>query len=95
MAWVAAYKEGHNPLIVEKLVTYTDDIKPIFKKNCAVCHSRAPLNWMDYETAYRYRHKIYERVVRLKNMPPAYWKQKPTDEERELIGKWVKTGAPK
>jgi len=73
--------------------TYTDDIRPIFERTCAVCHNRTPFNWMEYKTAYRYRKRIYNRVVFRRNMPPSYWQKQPTEDERKLIGEWVKTGA--
>lgn len=72
--------------------SYKTDIRPLFKKYCALCHGNQFLN---YNGAYNMRFKIKRRVWDLRTMPPAYMKEKPSDEERALINRWVETGASK
>ena len=76
-------------------LTYTADIKPIFKNRCVMCHSKntPQRNWMDYDIAFRKRKLIRYRMAFLKNMPPKGFKI--TDAEIEKIKLWVENGAKK
>lgn len=79
--------------IASNKITYTKDIKPLFSKRCAMCHSAGDLNWMDYNTAFIKKDLIYYRVVKMKNMPPPGLPF--TDAERKLVGDWIDGGAKK
>ena len=74
--------------------TYTKDIQPIFQSRCAMCHNATSSipNWLDYGTAYQKRAKIYDRVVKIKDMPLGNATGM-TDNERALVGKWIDSGA--
>ena len=79
-------------------VTYAQ-VKPIFENRCLACHASKPTDELFkiapagavFETeaqAVAYKDKIYNRVVVQKNMPFSN-KTGISDEERELIGRWV------
>ena len=71
--------------------TYTSDIKPIFKNRCSLCHNyMAEKNWQKYEDAFAHRKEIKEKMV-TKAMPPNGTEM--PQSERDLIIKWVDTGA--
>lgn len=86
-------------------VTYSNQIARIFQKRCQECHREgevAPFALNGYEDAAGWADMIAE-VVREQRMPP--WHASPehgdfvndarmTDEEKELVFKWVKAGAP-
>jgi uncharacterized membrane protein len=76
-------------------LTYTKDIRPIFEKRCANCHSSnwPDKNWMDYETAKKNKDRIKFRVEN-KTMPPGN-STNMTEEERKKVIQWVKDGAKK
>ena len=76
--------------------TYDKDIKPIFEAKCAMCHHPgwADKNWLNYDIAKRDKDRIKQRVVKEKTMPPGNITDL-SEEERELIGKWVDQGAKK
>lgn len=76
-------------------LTYTKDIKPIFKDRCSQCHNETwpDKNWMDYETAKKHKDVIKKRMVE-KTMPPSNATGL-TDKERDTIIKWVDEGAKK
>lgn len=78
-------------LIISPLfnTTYTD-VKPIFKKRCALCHNQngPQKDWLDKNTAEKYADKIRERVSN-KTMPPVNITNI-TEEERKLIVEWTK-----
>ena len=79
---------------VEKVLTYENDALPIFKSRCIKCHNeKTPgRNWLKYDDAFRKRIMIRYRI-KSKLMPP---KPNPiTDEEREILIKWVDQGALK
>jgi len=80
-------------IIILTSLTYQRDIKPIFINRCSSCHNEnwKDKNWLDYQTAFKYRIQIKQRVFVLKNMPPIGMKI--TDEERKIIQKWVDQGA--
>lgn len=75
--------------------SFDKDIKPIFTARCYQCHnvSWADKNWTDYKIAFRDKEKI---KLRLKNnsMPPGNYTNM-SKEERELVIKWIDTGAKK
>lgn len=73
-------------------VTYTQHMKPLFTQKCMACHNAntPERNWMDYKTAYNKRGQILRRVVVIKDMPRGFTM---TDEERQLVKKWVTQGA--
>ena len=78
----------------EEVLTYTKDALPIFQARCSKCHhARTPgRNWLNYEDAFRKRIMIKFRI-KTKAMPP---RGNPiTDEEREILMKWVDQGALK
>lgn len=76
--------------------TYTKDIKPLFKKRCEMCHnaSNPSLNWMDYDTAFKKRKEIKDRVFVKKDMPMGN-ATNITEPERKEIADWVDQGAKK
>lgn len=80
------------------IITYSQHIRPIMENRCFRCHSNnqdaihSVPNLTTYESAYANRYKILEKVVTREEMPPRI---PMFDEERELIKKWVKSGAQK
>ncbi|MCM2280032.1 MAG: hypothetical protein NDJ89_18315 [Oligoflexia bacterium] len=88
----AAFESGARANDSES-VTYSGQILPLFKKHCSGCHnddSSIP-NWLTYKVAFERRERIYERVVVKKDMPLG---GALSDEERELVGRWIRAGAP-
>ncbi|MEQ8789053.1 MAG: redoxin domain-containing protein [Pirellulaceae bacterium] len=87
-------------------VTYANQISRIFQKHCVECHREgqiAPFQLTDYDEVVGWAEMIDE-VVRQQRMPP--WHANPkygefwndtrlSDEEKELIYRWVKAGAPR
>ena len=70
--------------------TYTKDVQPIFKSRCSQCHDyMAGRNWQNYDNAFEFRIKIKEKVA-TKEMPMG---REMPQEERDLVIKWVNTGA--
>lgn len=89
----------------EQNPTYLRDVMPIFMGNCSRCHnqeSRFVYNWLDYNTAYKDRWEIrrriwdswkgsyYKEAMPIANSPESFAL---TDEQREIIRKWVDAGA--
>ena len=84
--------------------TFAEDIAPIVYKNCTSCHrpgGMAPFSLLDYASAAPKAAKI-RGMVRAGRMPP--WQatgprgvfrndRRLTDEERDMIVRWVNTGA--
>ena len=81
-------------------VTYAQ-VRPIFENRCLACHAAQPTDELFkippagavFETeaqAMAYKDKIYQRVVVEKNMPFSN-KTGISDQERELIGRWVQS----
>ena len=62
---------------------------------CASCHnSNSPIpNWGNYDLAYVKRALIYQRVVVLKTMPLGPAGAAMTQDERDLVARWVNDGA--
>ena len=72
--------------------TYTQDIQPIFIVRCMECHAYIQgKNWMDYNQAFEWRDSIRAKVM-TKEMPMG---RDMPQAERDLIIKWVETGAKK
>jgi uncharacterized membrane protein len=80
-----------------------EQVQPIFQQRCVTCHSANPTDnvtkvapagamFETYEQCYKHREKILNRAVHTKTMPQGN-KTKITDEERELIGRWIEQGA--
>lgn len=65
-------------------------VRPVFKDRCSHCH-RGPTDWTQYEIAHRRALTIRTRVAVFKNMPPMA--SEITDDERDLIKRWVDGGA--
>ncbi len=91
---------------VSKSPTYLSDILPIFMGKCARCHNDQTIlaNWLDYQTAAGKRWEIKRRVwdswhgtYFKQPMPAANGPESAaiTQQERQLIRDWVKSGAPR
>ena len=75
------------------------DVLAITRKHCAMCHARKPLH-PSFDTAPKgvaletvddlrvWAVKMREQVVELRNMPVGN-ETEMTDEEREMIARWV------
>lgn len=74
-------------------VTYSRDIKPIFEKTCSACHNEGSAipNWGNYEVSFAKKDRLLDRVIIKKDMPLGF---PMSDEERALVGEWLKLGAP-
>jgi hypothetical protein len=93
--------------LVNKPVTFTKDIAPIFQARCEECHRKgtaAPMSLVTYEEVRPWAKAIRERVIR-RQMPP--WHIDKTvgiqkfsndrslsDDQIETIVHWVDSGAP-
>jgi len=89
-----------------KILTFTDDIAPIFRQNCIVCHHEdgaAPFPMTNYKEIAK-RVRFIKEVTQSKYMPP--WKADPhyssfanqrglTEEEIQLIQTWDEQGLQK
>lgn len=80
-------------------------VEPIFKQRCQTCHSAHPTDdvfkaapsgvmFETYEQCSSLKDKILNRVVHTRTMPQGN-KTRITDEERDLIGRWIEGGALK
>lgn len=80
-------------LIVANSEPTYKDVKPLFQKHCAQCHSPnwPDKNWLDEKTAKANAEKIKFRVSN-ETMPPANFTEM-TKEERQKIIDWVNKGA--
>ena len=78
-------------------------VEPIFKERCQTCHSSHPTDdvfkvapsgvmFETYEQAEKLNEKIMNRVVETKTMPQGN-KTHITDEERNLIARWIEGGS--
>jgi uncharacterized membrane protein len=78
-------------------------VEPIFQQRCVSCHASQPTDevtkvapagtmFETYDQCFRHKDKILNRAVETKTMPQGN-KTKITEEERELLGKWIKQGA--
>lgn len=89
----------------ERIPTWSEDIAPVLYQNCVVCHrpgEAGPFPLLTYRDAAK-RAKTIARMVQSRSMPP--WPADPeythflnerllSDDEIELIQKWVAAGAP-
>ena len=74
------------------------EVQAVFVKNCNACHpSKQPSDWMNYQTSKAGAQLLMRRVVIEKTMPQIGSAQQGsmTADERQLIARWVKAGAPK
>ena len=82
--------------------TAWSDVAPIFQSRCEPCHATLPTNTAypiapngvvleNEHLARRWKDKILQRVVILRNMPLANTTNM-TDAERERIGAWIDQG---
>jgi cytochrome c553 len=76
-----------------------DQVRSVFAKNCAACHpSRSGPDWLNYQEASTYAKNglLLKRAVTERSMPPPGSSQAAaiSDQDRALIGKWVREGAP-
>jgi len=78
---------------IPKNPTFTNPVQNIFANKCFICHNKRSMpgkDWTKYEQAYKYRKRIYDRVIIRKDMPKGLTM---TNEEREIIKKWIDQGA--
>lgn len=76
-----------------------DRVRAVFAKNCAACHpALAQPDWMNFDQAraYALSGRLVQRVVVERSMPPPQSAQASliTEDERQLIDRWAKAGAP-
>lgn len=86
--------EVHAQFLDDTLVSFDQDVRPVFAKRCAECHnSKSQLpNILDYKVAYPLRTTIRTKVSDERSMPHyGYMKES----ERDLVKTWVDTGAKK
>ena len=92
---------------VNRVVTFSKDVAPIFQKSCQSCHhagTSAPMSLMTYDETRPWAKSVKERVAR-REMPP--WHLDKTvgirkykndislsDDEIATVVKWVDSGAP-
>jgi hypothetical protein len=92
---------------LDRPVTFSKDVAPIFQKSCQSCHrpgTSAPMSLMTYQDARPWARAIRQRVV-TRDMPP--WHLDKTvgirhykndrslsDAEIAVISRWVDSGAP-
>ncbi|MGD9722783.1 MAG: redoxin domain-containing protein [Pirellulales bacterium] len=91
--------------LADSEITYSKHIAPIFNDNCVYCHRPgqiAPFPLTNYEESVGWAEMVRE-VTSLRRMPP--WHADPkvghfrndarlSDQEIELINRWVDSGAP-
>jgi uncharacterized membrane protein len=82
--------------VASDLVTYDEDIKPIFQTYCKTCHSAGPLNWLDYKNFMSKEGRLQILATRLfiKGDMPMAGADKPTQNEMNLIKKWIELNGP-
>ncbi len=82
--------------VASDMVTYDEDIKPIFQTYCKDCHSAGPLNWLDYKNfmSKEGRLQILATRVFIKGDMPMAGFEKPTQNEMNLIKKWIELNGP-
>lgn len=90
--------------VVEAKKVSFAEAKTIIAKRCTVCHARKPVlrtfgpmpGGVSFESDNRIKalaHRIKVRAVHTKTMPMGN-KTTMTEEERELLGRWIDQGAP-
>jgi uncharacterized membrane protein len=74
----------------EETITFTKNVLPLLQSHCSSCHPGV----VKYDVAFEQKDKIVKKVSSLsKQMPPEYIGTRLTNNEIELIKKWVQTGA--
>ena len=75
--------------------SYRGNILPILQKYCSACHGSGSDigDVTDYATAFGMKESIFNTVTVDKSMPMGSAGKKITEDERNLIGQWVATGA--
>jgi uncharacterized membrane protein len=68
--------------------SFQKHVQPIIRRSCVQCHV-GPQDWSKYEIAKANAGKIYERVVRKKDMPRGVFM---SDADRRVIQLWVERG---
>lgn len=70
--------------------SYSEDVRPVFIKRCAACHStqKGLPDLLDYKTAYTLRERIRSRVKRFEMPYIGYL----TASEKGTILQWTKEG---
>lgn len=95
---------GEEPKAVVLQELDMEAVVRIIQTRCATCHSAQPTDDIfkvapsnvkldNIEQMQRYASRIYVRTVASKTMPFMN-KTNMTDEERSIIGQWIKAGAP-
>jgi len=85
-----------------EIVTFSE-VQPIIQKRCVSCHSQNPTddtqtispNGVMFDTPdeiHKMAERIMVRAIQTKTMPQAN-KTEMTEEERELLGRWIQQGA--
>lgn len=107
LMFVAQAAETTGTSNVNRTVTFSKDVAPIFQKSCQSCHhagTSAPMSLLTYDETRPWARSIKERVAR-REMPP--WHLDKTvgirkykndislsDDEIATVVKWVDSGAP-
>jgi hypothetical protein len=104
---IAAVAMTSAPAMAQDQITFTKHIAPILQDHCQVCHrpdTIAPMSLVTYEQTRPWAKSIKAKVV-AREMPPWFieknvgvqrFNEDPslTDEEVEMVAKWVDSGAP-
>ena len=106
-AWLLAAAPAAAQVTIDRPVTFTRDVAPIFQKKCESCHrpdSIAPMSLITYQEARPWARSIRDRVAS-RNMPP--WHVDPnvgiqhfkgdrslSQKEIDTIVAWASNGAP-
>jgi uncharacterized membrane protein len=77
---------------------FTKDIEPILDRHCITCHrpgGKAPMALTSYEQVSARAHAVENKVAK-GSMPPGRAKvPRLTAAEKDLISRWVASGAPR
>lgn len=73
--------------LISNNISFEKHVRPIFQKHCSSCH----VGSLDYETSYRQRDRIREKVTK-REMPPRYRLQL-NEQEVEIVKQWLEQGA--
>jgi len=94
LLWTTLSGASFEKAEMRDFVSFTKEVQPVFKENCAGCHQNKGLaDITTYTTAYPLRNEIVRRVYENRSMP----KHGPflKESDRELVKLWVDTGAKK
>ncbi len=89
-------------LLSNEIVTFSE-VQPIIQKRCVSCHSQNPTddtqtispNGVMFDTpeeVHKMAERIMFRAIQTKTMPQAN-KTQMTEQEREIVGRWIQQGA--